>query len=180
VASVIEDFDITYVVVAFGGLREEPLVDILRTCDRLDVEVLIVPRLFELHNATRDSDDVWGIPLVRVRRAAFRSPAWRIKRVIDVLASGAALFLLAPVLAAIALAVRYEGGPTWCSGRPGWAWTSAPSSCSSSARCVPRRTPSRRRSGTSSTTPDSGRSAGSCARPRWTSCRSCGTSCVAT
>jgi exopolysaccharide biosynthesis polyprenyl glycosylphosphotransferase len=111
VASVIEEYDITYVIVAFGGLREEPLVDILRTCDRLDVEVLIVPRLFELHNATRDSDDVWGVPLVRVRRAAFRSPAWRIKRMIDVAASGIALFMLAPVMAAIALAVRYEGGP---------------------------------------------------------------------
>ena len=37
------------VIVAFGGVRESDLVDVLRSCDRLDVEVFLVPRLFELH-----------------------------------------------------------------------------------------------------------------------------------
>jgi exopolysaccharide biosynthesis polyprenyl glycosylphosphotransferase len=98
-------------MVAFGAAREAALVDMLRTCDRLDVEVFIVPRLFELHNTTRDSDDVWGIPLMRVRRAAFRSRWWEVKRAIDVAASVAALLALAPLLAVCALGVRVEGGP---------------------------------------------------------------------
>ena len=110
-AEVIEDFNVSYVVVAFGSVRESSLVDILRTCDRLDVEVFIVPRLFELHNSNRDTDDVWGIPLLRVRRAAFRSPMWLVKRLLDMAASGVALLLLSPVLLACAVAVRAEGGP---------------------------------------------------------------------
>ncbi len=110
-ADLIEDFNVTYVVVAFGSVRESALVDILRTCDRLAVEVFIVPRLFELHNSNRDTDDVWGIPLVRVRRAVFRSPLWTVKRIIDVTASALALLALSPVLIACALAVRWEGGP---------------------------------------------------------------------
>jgi len=99
------------VVVAFGGTRENDLVDMLRTCDRLDVEVFVVPRLFELHNTRRDTDEIQGFPLIRLRRATFRSPWWHVKRLIDVVVSAVALVVLSPVLAACALAVRLEGGP---------------------------------------------------------------------
>lgn len=108
---VIREHAVRDVIVAFGEARESDLVDILRTCDRLDVEVFLVPRLFELHNANRYTDEVWGIPLIRVRRAVFRSPWWNVKRLIDVVVAGVALALLSPVLAACAVAVRREGGP---------------------------------------------------------------------
>jgi exopolysaccharide biosynthesis polyprenyl glycosylphosphotransferase len=108
---VIRQHQIRDVIVAFGGADEDGLVDILRTCDRLDVEVFLVPRLFELHNANRYTDEIWGIPLLRVRRAVFRSPWWKAKRLFDVVLSGLALLFLSPVMAACALAVRYEGGP---------------------------------------------------------------------
>ncbi len=110
-AAIIDDFNVSYVMVAFGSLREAALVDILRTCDRMDVDVFIVPRLFELHNSDRYTDDIWGVPLVRVRRAAFRTWGWRVKRFIDVVVSCTALVLLSPVLVACASAVRFEGGP---------------------------------------------------------------------
>ncbi len=108
---VIREHQIRDVIVTFGGASEDDLVDILRTCDRLAVEVFLVPRLFELHNANRYTDEVWGIPLIRVRRAVFRSPWWKVKRLIDIVVSGFALVLLSPVMAVCALAVRYEGGP---------------------------------------------------------------------
>jgi exopolysaccharide biosynthesis polyprenyl glycosylphosphotransferase len=56
-------------------------------------------------------DAAWGFPLVRLRRATYRSSAWRIKRVVDVLFSGLALLLVAPLMLVIALAVRLDGGP---------------------------------------------------------------------
>jgi lipopolysaccharide/colanic/teichoic acid biosynthesis glycosyltransferase len=77
----------------------------------MDVDVFIVPRLFELHNSDRNTDDIWGVPLVRVRRAAFRTRGWQVKRLIDVVISATALVLLSPVLVACATAVRIEGGP---------------------------------------------------------------------
>ncbi|NYD24442.1 sugar transferase [Kineococcus aurantiacus] len=110
-AELIEDFAVRVVVVAFGNRREADLVDILRTCDRLDCEIFVVPRLFEVHTTTRDTDQVWGLPLVRVRRAPFRTFSWQIKRAVDVALSGAALLALSPVMLACALAVRFEGGP---------------------------------------------------------------------
>ncbi|MBC7375356.1 MAG: sugar transferase [Frankiales bacterium] len=110
-ASNIVEFGFRDVVAAFGSAPESQMVDIIRTCDRLEVEIFFVPRLFELHHTSKDMDQVWGLPLVRLRRAAFRSFSWRLKRVFDVVASGSALLLLAPVMAVIALAVRLEGGP---------------------------------------------------------------------
>jgi exopolysaccharide biosynthesis polyprenyl glycosylphosphotransferase len=109
--AVIQKHRIRNVIVAFGEVSESDLVEILSNANRYEVKVLWVPRLFELHNAKRDTDHLWGIPLVRARQAAFRSPWWRTKRLADVVLSTIALVVLAPLLALCALAVRREGGP---------------------------------------------------------------------
>ena len=110
-AKVIVEFGVGDVIIAFGSAPESQMVDFLRTCDRLDCEIFFVPRLFEMHHISRDMDQVWGLPLVRLRRAAFRTFSWRLKRLSTCSRSGVALFLLSPIMAAIALAVRLEGGP---------------------------------------------------------------------
>lgn len=106
VADVVLDEEIHNVVVAFGSWREHQAVDLLRTCDRLACEIFFVPRLYEVQAVNRDMEMVWGTPLVRMRRAPFRTFAWRVKRAIDVALSAVALLVLAPVLAASAVAVR--------------------------------------------------------------------------
>lgn len=110
-ASIIVEFGVCDVVVAFGSAPGSQMVEIIRTCDRLDVEIFFVPRLFELHHTSREMDQVWGVPLVRLRRAPFRSLSWRLKRVFDVAVSAVSMLLLSPLLLALALAVRLEGGP---------------------------------------------------------------------
>ena len=109
---VILDEDIGNVVVAFGSMPESQVVDLLRECDRLACEIFFVPRLYELHAMHHDMEVVWGTPLVRMRRAPFRTAAWRMKRVMDVVVAALALVVLAPVLAACALSVRFSIGRT--------------------------------------------------------------------
>ena len=53
---------------------------------------------------------LWGIPLVRLRRAALRTGAWSGKRISDVLISAFSLLLLSPVLAVCALLSRLDTG----------------------------------------------------------------------
>ena len=98
------------VVVTFGSLREPQMVPVLRAGDRLACEMLFVPRLYELHAVTRDTEVLWGVPLVRLRRAPFRTGAWTVKRIFDVVVSGLALLLLAPVLLMCGLMSRLETG----------------------------------------------------------------------
>ncbi|MGY1840860.1 MULTISPECIES: sugar transferase [unclassified Modestobacter] len=110
-APVLTEARIRNIVVAFSSMKESEMVSVIRTCDRMKAELFVVPRLFELHHVDGDMDTAWGLPLVRLRRAAYRSPAWRVKRIIDVAVSGLALLLLLPLLAVLALAVRLDGGP---------------------------------------------------------------------
>ena len=96
---------------AAGAPQDATLVDAVRACDRMDTEIFCVPRFFELHHRSRDMDELWGISLVRVRRATWRSRSWQVKRAFDVLLSAIALVALSPLLLAVALAVRIENGP---------------------------------------------------------------------
>lgn len=111
ITRIIVEEDIRHVVVAFGSTRESSVVDVLRACDRLSCEISFVPRLYELQALSRDMEMVWGIPLVRLRRAPYRTLSWRVKRLFDVVVAAAALVPLLPVMAIIALLVRTETGP---------------------------------------------------------------------
>ena len=110
-ALVLKRHKIRNVVVAFTADRESHFVDILRTCDRFSCEIFYVPRLYELGAAGIDAEQIWSLPLVRLRRAAFRSFTWRLKRGFDVAVSATALLAFAPVMLALALAVRLRVGP---------------------------------------------------------------------
>ena len=99
------------VVVAFSSMKESEMVSVIRTCDRYRCELFVVPRLYELSHVDTAMDAAWGFPLVRLRRATYRSPAWRVKRLVDVLVSGLAILVTAPLLLLLAAAVRLDGGP---------------------------------------------------------------------
>ncbi len=104
--------EVAVVIVAFGGLSDSAAVDVLRVCERLDVEVFVVPRFYEVSSSTPGDEAVCGVPLVLLRRPAFRVPTWRLKRCLDVAVAMVGLFVAAPVMAACAIAVRLEGeGP---------------------------------------------------------------------
>jgi exopolysaccharide biosynthesis polyprenyl glycosylphosphotransferase len=111
---VLDTYGVRKVVVAYGPTREADLVGLVRSAAQRDVEVYVVPRFFDVGTSPSgpDVEDLWGIPLHRVRRAALRRGVWRVKRLIDVVVSGGALALLAPLLLGIAGAVRLSSpGP---------------------------------------------------------------------
>ncbi|HEV2069226.1 MAG TPA: glycosyltransferase, partial [Acidimicrobiales bacterium] len=79
---VLHDFEVRRVIIAFGAYREPDLVDLLRSCRRAGVEVLVVPRLFELGAVPRctNTEDLCGIPLIRVRPSDLRSVRYAVER----------------------------------------------------------------------------------------------------
>jgi exopolysaccharide biosynthesis polyprenyl glycosylphosphotransferase len=106
--SIIDRYEVRRLIVAFGPGRDAELVKVLRSAVQHDIEVYVVPRFFDCGIAPDgpDTDDVQGIPLYRVRRAARRQPAWMFKRAVDVVVALTALSLGAPVLVLVALAVK--------------------------------------------------------------------------
>jgi exopolysaccharide biosynthesis polyprenyl glycosylphosphotransferase len=107
---VVLDHQVDVVIVSYGSLPEPQMVHLLRACDRLACEIYFVPRLYEMHTVTRDTEVLWGVPLVRMRRSAFRAGTWAAKRITDVVISSVALALLLPVLVVCGLLSRWETG----------------------------------------------------------------------
>lgn len=114
----LEDLDVAMIttgadtiLVADGDFDERALVDAVRTKVGLTAELLVVPRMHHFHTLTGTADHIGSIPIMRIRNPNLRGPARLMKRVFDVFASGVALVVLAPVLAAAVVAVRLEGGP---------------------------------------------------------------------
>ena len=97
-------------VLADGEFPDAALVDELRACLRQPCEIFVVPRLHELRYVHHAMEYIWDTPVMRLHRLAHRSLEWRLKRVIDVAVAAVAVTLLLPVMAAVALAVRLEGG----------------------------------------------------------------------
>jgi exopolysaccharide biosynthesis polyprenyl glycosylphosphotransferase len=113
---IVREYGVQRIVVAFGVAQEPKVVEALRTCDGLPVEIHLVPRFFELGVSTGGPfrDEVWGIPLIRLRRAALRTFAWRAKRSFDLVFSSMLLVLASPVILLTAAAVRLSGpGPVF-------------------------------------------------------------------
>jgi len=109
--SILSRYRVGTVIIAFASPREETMIDVIRNCDRMNCEIFVVPRLFEVHHVSNDMDYIWGMPLTRLRRGAHRAASWRLKRLFDIVTSAFAVVVLSPLMAAIALAVRLEGGP---------------------------------------------------------------------
>jgi exopolysaccharide biosynthesis polyprenyl glycosylphosphotransferase len=94
------------VILAFSSEPDHVLVDKVRECEALGVEVSLVPRLFEAINDRAILDHVGGMPLISLRPTNPRGWQFAIKHALDRTLAGVALLLLAPLMGAIALAVR--------------------------------------------------------------------------
>ena len=99
---------ISRVIVCGAGDGEPALAEALRACRRLGADVCLLPRLAELGMAvpTGCLDEVWGVPLIPLRRAHQLSPGRVAKRALDIAVAAVALAVTGPVLAAAAVAVR--------------------------------------------------------------------------
>ena len=97
-------------VVAFGHYRESGLIDVVRRHRLGFVSMFVIPRLFEVGRAPALQDHIGAIPVQRPRVVAMSGLKWGVKRAFDVTASVLAIVALSPVLALVALAVRWEGG----------------------------------------------------------------------
>ncbi len=105
---VLSEEKIDRVVVAFGVTREADMVEVFRACEDASVEIHVLPRFFELATAMngRNVDDVWGYPLLRLRRSLLRRHARITKRVFDATLAALVLLVTSPLYALIAAVVK--------------------------------------------------------------------------
>lgn len=105
---VVTRLGIRRVVVCYAACKDEDLVTVVRACRPLRADVCVVPRLYELGMAVPPSclDEIWGIPLIPLRRLGHSTAGVWLKRVFDVTLAAIMLVAAAPVLLVLAAAIR--------------------------------------------------------------------------
>ena len=108
--AVVHSHGVRRVMVAFGPTTDAEMVGVVRACDRAAVEIHVLPRFFELGADT--TEEVWGLPFVRVGQSLCHPAARGAKRAFDVVVASLSLLVAAPVMVAVAVLVRLSSpGP---------------------------------------------------------------------
>ena len=109
---VVADHDIRTVVFAFSTAPSAVMVDLVRRCWKLGVDVRVVPRLFEVEGRRTRTEHLGALPLVGLEVSDHQGWLFELKYTLDRAFAAVALLLLAPPLALIALLVKVTmGGP---------------------------------------------------------------------
>jgi exopolysaccharide biosynthesis polyprenyl glycosylphosphotransferase len=106
--------EIEHVVLGFSSAPDRLLVPLVRDCESFGLEVSMVPRLFESVNIRIGLDHLGGLPLFGLRTIDPKGWQFALKHALDRSCAAALLALLAPLMIALALAVRVSSpGPVF-------------------------------------------------------------------
>jgi exopolysaccharide biosynthesis polyprenyl glycosylphosphotransferase len=112
--AIIRLFDVERVIIAFSNESHEETLDLLRSLKDLDVQIDIVPRLFELVSPGAGIHTVEGLPLVGLAPMRLSRSSRLLKRGMDICLAALALVLLAPLFTAVALLIKADSaGPVF-------------------------------------------------------------------
>jgi exopolysaccharide biosynthesis polyprenyl glycosylphosphotransferase len=113
-AEIVHENEIDRVVIAFSSDRHEQLLQTISSLVPLGVQIDIVPRLFEAVGQESNVHTVEGLPVLTLARRQSSRLSVTLKRLIDVVGGALILLVMAPVLAAIALAIKLDSpGPVF-------------------------------------------------------------------
>lgn len=109
---VLSEHRVTQVVVAFSNQPDRAVVELVRHCEELGLEVALIPRLFDLWNHRAEYDPIGGLPVLHLHGTDLRGWQIAIKSSADRVIAAIGLAILAIPLGVIALLVRLSGpGP---------------------------------------------------------------------
>ncbi len=112
VAEVVKQHHIDEIVIALPLRAHKRMVDLILTVQRLPVSVRVVPDLFDLAFFRATVEEFGGMPLIGLRDPAIDEFQRLVKRLFDLALGSVLLVLAAPVMAAIAIAIKLDSpGP---------------------------------------------------------------------
>jgi exopolysaccharide biosynthesis polyprenyl glycosylphosphotransferase len=109
-AEICQVLDVERVIFAFSNETPHRELDLVRSLDHLDVQIDMVPRLFEIVTPTANLHTVEGLPVLSLSPVRLSRSSRALKRALDVLVSAVALTILAPLFAFVAWRIR-RGSP---------------------------------------------------------------------
>jgi exopolysaccharide biosynthesis polyprenyl glycosylphosphotransferase len=108
----VREHDVHRVIFAPTTTDGTDTLDLIRIAKGVGVHVSVVPRLFEVIGSSVAFDHLDGLTMLGVPRFGLSRSSRFVKRAFDLTGAGLALVVTAPLMAAIALAIRHESrGP---------------------------------------------------------------------
>jgi len=104
--------DVERVIIAFSNDRHEELLGVVHSLREFNLQIDVVPRLFEAVNPKVGIHTIEGLPLLGLPPSRiFRSSRW-CKRFLDLVVASVLLVLIAPLMVVIAFLIRRDSpGP---------------------------------------------------------------------
>ena len=110
----VDQHQIDWVVLAFSEAPHEQTLELVREVRRPDVHLSIVPNFYELFASNAAIEDIEGVPVVSLPSMQFSRTVRMLKRTFDIVASGAGLLAISPILIAAAIAIKLDSrGPVF-------------------------------------------------------------------
>jgi exopolysaccharide biosynthesis polyprenyl glycosylphosphotransferase len=110
--SLVLEHDIDRVILAPTSTDNVQTLELIRVAKAVGVRVSLLPRMFEVVGSSVDFEDIDGVTMLGLRRFGLSAPARLGKRAFDIAVAAGGLLVLAPIVAAVALAVRLDSkGP---------------------------------------------------------------------
>jgi exopolysaccharide biosynthesis polyprenyl glycosylphosphotransferase len=102
------------VLIAFCEDSDDQTLDVIRELQDTNVQIDIVPRLFEVLGTNAQLHTIEGVPLVGLPTPRLSASSRLLKRLFDLTGAVVGLILLSPLLAIIALAIKLDSrGPVF-------------------------------------------------------------------
>lgn len=106
-------YEIDRVIVAFPNVSDAIVLEALRQLQG-EVPISEIPRYFELHNWRSEAEELHGLTLMHLPIVSLAASERIMKRIMDVVLATCALLFAAPLLLAIALAIKLDSrGPVF-------------------------------------------------------------------
>jgi exopolysaccharide biosynthesis polyprenyl glycosylphosphotransferase len=96
------------VIVAFSNDSTDRTIDLVRSLHRPDIQVDVVPRLFDLVGPSCEIHSLEGIPLLGIPSLRLSRASRTLKRALDLALATGALIVLLPLFAATAVAIKLD------------------------------------------------------------------------
>jgi exopolysaccharide biosynthesis polyprenyl glycosylphosphotransferase len=114
IQGIVRDLGIDRIIIAPNGSRTDDASELIRIAKGLGVRVSVVPETLEVVGSAVALDELEGMAMLGLPRLGLCRSSEQLKRLLDLVATAVGLVLVAPVIAAIAVAIRIDSkGPTF-------------------------------------------------------------------
>ena len=110
--ALVADLEVNRVIVAPDGADHSTTLEVVGRAKDMGVNVSLLPRICEVVGSSVEFDELGGMTLLGVRPFGLSRSSTVVKRAVDLVGAACALFVVAPAMALIAVAIRLDSaGP---------------------------------------------------------------------